>query len=234
MKTSVLIVDDDRRLQRLLDEYLRGFGFSVTALTEGGGAIEAVRKISPDIVILDIMLPDADGLEILRELRRTGEVPVIMLTARGEETDRIVGLELGADDYLPKPFNPRELLARIKAVLRRKPGSGRGEAVDLAEGSIYAGGLELNRSRQTLIREGREVELSATESRILEALMVRPDTILSREQLMATARGRDLSAFERSVDMHISRVRSKLDFIADSQRRIRTVWGMGYMFLSSL
>jgi two-component system phosphate regulon response regulator OmpR len=236
MKNSVrvLIVDDDRRLQVLLDEYLREFGFTVTSLTEGGGTIEAVRKRTPDIVILDIMLPDSDGLEILRELRRMSQVPVIMLTARGEETDRIVGLELGADDYLPKPFNPRELLARMKAVLRRKSDGARDVTIEAAAEVIRAGGLELNPSRQILIREGRSVELSATEYRILEALMARPDTILSREQLMAASRGRDLSAFERSIDMHISRVRSKLDSIADSERRIRTIWGTGYMFLSRL
>ena len=232
MESKVLIIDDDERLQRLLREYLEGYGFRVVSLSEGSGAVEVLEKITPDIVILDIMLSDADGLEILRKLRRMHAVPVIMLTARGEETDRIVGLELGADDYLPKPFNPRELLARMKAVLRR--GISAKEGLGATDDYFAVNGIVLNRARQVLCKDEDEAELSVTECRMLEAMMERPDTILSREQLMTAARGRDLSAFERSVDMHISRLRSKLESINDSQARIRTVWGSGYMFLSSL
>jgi two-component system phosphate regulon response regulator OmpR len=231
MNTKVLIVDDDERLQKLLGEYLRGFGYSIAHLTEGKHAVGRVRDLSPHLVILDIMLPDSDGLDILRELRRHSAVPVIMLTARGEDTDRIVGLELGADDYLPKPFNPRELLARMKAVLRRRQEE-ENFSTGVSRELIRFGELVLDPARQTLSRGEREVELSATEYRILEALMARPDTILSREQLMVAARGREISAFERSIDMHISRLRSKFENISESPRRIRTVWGSGYMLLS--
>jgi two-component system phosphate regulon response regulator OmpR len=229
---KALVVDDDSRLQTLLREYLEGFGFSIIPLLQGKEASNTVLRERPHIVVLDIMLPDTDGLEILKEIRRFSDVPVIMLTARGEDTDRIVGLELGADDYLPKPFNPRELLARMKAVMRRKSDESterHGSGLEQLE----FGSLVLNRARHTLERKGIEVELSFTEFRILEVLMENPDIVLTRDQLMSQAREREGSAFDRSIDMHVSRLRGKLMSIGETGARIKTVWGTGYMWVSS-
>ena len=183
------------------------------------------------MVILDIMLPKKDGLEVLKEIRHTYKVPVIMLTAKGEDADRIVGLELGADDYLPKPFNPRELLARMKAVWRRSIPEEREKSNKEESHLVKAGDLVLNRSKQTVWVEGKEVELSTTEYKILEALMLHPDQVLSRDQLMSMARGRDFMAFDRSIDVHISKLRGKVESDPQSPKRIKTVWGSGYMFV---
>lgn len=233
MGERVLIVDDDHKLRSLLREYLEGYGFDVLTLSEASSVMKTIRTDSPDMVILDIMLPGKNGLDVLRDIRRESAVPVIMLTAKGEETDRIVGLELGADDYLPKPFNPRELLARVKAVLRRRgpdapnlPGKANTLIIRSAE-------LALDTAKQTVrVGEG-EVELSSTEYRILKVLMERPNTVLSREQIMNLARGRDFMAFDRSIDVHISKLRSKLEVDPKTPRRIKTVWGTGYMFIDS-
>jgi two-component system phosphate regulon response regulator OmpR len=157
-----------------------------------------------------------------------------MLTAKGEDTDRIVGLELGADDYLPKPFNPRELLARMKAVLRRAAPEKRDEVGKKEDMLLKADGLTLNKAKQTILIEDKEVELSSTEYKILEVLMRHPNTVLSRDQLMNLARGRDFMAFDRSIDVHISKLRAKLESDTGSPKRIKTVWGTGYMFVDTL
>src|SRR5512147_605134 len=175
MGNKVLIVDDDEKLRKLLKEYLENNGFRVLTLADGSDVKKTLRKESPEMVILDIMLPGKDGLEVLKEIRMDGSIPVIMLTAKGDQTDRIVGLELGADDYLPKPFNPRELLARMKAVLRRAVPED-GDQVGKKEDTLLkAGGVTLNRAKQTILIEGKEVELSSTEYKILEALMRHPN-----------------------------------------------------------
>jgi two-component system, OmpR family, phosphate regulon response regulator OmpR len=231
MDEKVLLVDDDAKLRKLLQEYLEGYGFQVVALPDGEMVLETIRTKSPDIVILDVMMPKRDGLEVLRDIRTNYSLPVIMLTAKGEDADRIVGLELGADDYLPKPFNPRELLARMKAVLRRTLPREEPSAPDDAADSIRAGGLELNRARRSLVIEDREVELSQTEYKLLEALMSRPNTVLSRDELMNFARGKDFMAFDRSIDVHISKVRAKLEPHPRFRSVIKTVWGTGYMFV---
>jgi two-component system, OmpR family, phosphate regulon response regulator OmpR len=233
MSSRVLIIDDDKKLCALLGEYLGQNGFSVAFLHEGEGALQMMSRESPDIIILDIMLPGKDGLEVLRDIRRSHKQPVIMLTAKGEDTDRIVGLELGADDYLAKPFNPRELLARMKAVLRRSvsredDGDGRPEAI-----SISAGGIVLNRARQTVTAEGEEHTLSTAQFRILEVLMKHPKALVSRDQLMTLARGRDFTAFDRSIDVHVSKLRAKVEPDPRTPTRIRTIWGTGYMFIDS-
>jgi two-component system, OmpR family, phosphate regulon response regulator OmpR len=231
MGNLVLMVDDDEKLQKLLKEYLENNGFQVLGLPDGTRVLETIRRESPNLVILDIMLPGKDGLEILKEIRRDFTLPVIMLTAKGEDTDRIVGLELGGDDYLAKPFNPRELLARIKAILRRV---GSGIAGDPEPGKrllIKAGGVTLNMARQTVTTENREIELSTAEYRILEVLMKNPNTILNRDQLMTLARGRDFMAFDRSIDVHISKLRAKLETDPRSPGKIKTIWGSGYMFI---
>ncbi|MBI4763617.1 MAG: response regulator [Deltaproteobacteria bacterium] len=230
MGNLVLIVDDDEKLQKLLKEYLENNGFQVLGLPDGTRVLETIRRESPDLVILDIMLPGKDGLESLKEIRRDFNLPVIMLTAKGEDTDRIVGLELGGDDYLSKPFNPRELLARMKAVLRRSLTGVRGEASNKERLFIEAGGLRLNTARQTVSTDKDEKELSTAEYRILEVLMKNPNMVLSRDQLMTLARGRDFMAFDRSIDVHISKLRAKLEPDPHSPKKIKTIWGSGYMF----
>ena len=229
MDSKLLLVDDDVKLQALLREYLEGYGFGVDSLYDGLEVAEKVLAQKPDLVVLDIMMPGKNGLDVLAELRSAVKTPVIMLTAKGEDTDRIVGLELGADDYLPKPFNPRELLARIRAVLRRGQNGPEEPADESAEGSIRAGGLELDPAKRALRVEGRELELSATEFRIMEALMLRPETVFTRDQLLSLARGRDFMAFDRSVDVHISNLRAKLKPFPRFRKVIKTVWGTGYL-----
>lgn len=229
----VLIIDDDEKLRKLLGEYLRDHGFHTTCLADGEDVLSVLSTDLPDLVILDIMLPGKDGLEVLKEIRKDHELPVIMLTARGDDTDRIVGLELGADDYLPKPFNPRELLARMKAVLRRTVNEDRGGGAKARHDIINAAGISLNTASQTVVAEGREMELSTAEFRILEVLMKNPNTVMSRDQLMTLARGRDFTAFDRSIDVHISKLRSKLEADPAQPKRIKTVWGSGYMLVDS-
>ena len=231
MDKSVLLVDDDEKLCKLLREYLEDYGFQVLTLGDGTAVVNTIRAESPDIIILDIMLPGKDGLDVLKEIRTEFSMPVIMLTAKGEDADRIVGLELGADDYLPKPFNPRELLARMKAVLRRMSSRGTAETVHDDNLMIEAGGLVLNKAKRTLLVEEQEVELSSTEYKLLEVLMEHPNTVLSRDELMNQARGRDFMAFDRSIDVHISKLRTKLKKYPRFRNSIKTVWGTGYMFV---
>lgn len=219
------------KLQALLKEYLGGYGFHVIQWKEGKGTMEVIEREKPDVILLDIMLPGSDGLDILRDMRKTSSIPVIMLTARGDETDRIVGLELGADDYLPKPFSPRELLARIRAVMRRSAVPLQADPAAMSD-IIDADGFALNLSSMTLHIGDGKIELSQTEFRILEALMKRPDTVITRDSLMNIARGRDFIAFERSIDVHISKLRAKVESLSGDKERIRTVWGTGYLFVS--
>jgi len=233
MGKRILIVDDDEKLRKLLKEYLEGYEFKVFTLADGEAVLNTIRKESPELVILDVMLPKKDGLEVLKEIRAASKVPVIMLTAKGEEADRVVGLELGADDYLPKPFSPRELLARIKAVLRRlepemKPAAGEREGQ-----RVETGNLLLDKAKQTLLIEGKEVALSSTEYRVLKVLMENPNRVLSRDQIMTLAQGKDFMAFDRSIDVHISKLRAKLESDPRSPKRIKTIWGSGYMFVHS-
>jgi two-component system, OmpR family, phosphate regulon response regulator OmpR len=230
MKKKICIIDDDEKLQRLLKEYLEEYSYEIMSLLRGDRVIEFINKEKPDIIILDIMLPGKDGMEILKDIRKSSGLPVIMLTAKGEETDRIVGLELGADDYLSKPFNPRELLARIKAVLRRSVTSS-AEKIHNQASSIKKGGLTLNNSSMTLEIGDKSIELSRTEYKILEAFMKNPGIVISRDELMNIARGRDFIAFERSIDVHVSKLRAKIESISGVNEKIKTIWGTGYMFV---
>lgn len=233
MDRKVLLVDDDVKLQKLLKEYLEGYGFQVLALIDGSTVLETIRTESPDMVILDIMLPKRDGFDVLKEIRTESPLPVIMLTAKGEDADRIVGLELGADDYLPKPFNPRELLARMKAVLRRAhPQEKRGAEED-EDIFLEAGGLLLNKAKRTVVLAGKEVDLSSTEYELLKVLMEHPNRVLSRDELMSLAWGKDFMAFDRTIDVHISKLRAKLESDPRGPKRIKTVWGTGYMFVDT-
>ncbi len=228
MKKTILIIDDDRKLQDLLEEYLSGYGFKVARCLDGASPADAIRSHAPALVILDIMLPVRDGFEVLKEIRSAGAIPVIMLTAKGEETDRILGLELGADDYLPKPFNPRELLARIKAVLRRSAGAAPG---NMDAPLIACRGFELDLLKGSLSRSGAAADVSTTESALLSVLMRNSNRVVSRDDLMNAARGRDSIAFERSIDVHISKLRAKIAGISGERDVIKTVWGRGYMFV---
>ena len=234
MEKKVLLVDDDEKLLKLVKEYLEGYGLQVLTLPDGSAVMETIAAKSPDMVILDIMLPGKDGLDVLKKVRTEYSVPVIMLTAKGEDADRIVGLELGADDYLPKPFNPRELLARVRAVLRRPPHLDEMEAREDKTKLIKVGDMILNMAKQTLMVENKEVELSSTEYKVLEALMKHPNVVMTRDQLMTLARGRDFMAFDRSIDVHISKLRAKLKPFPKYEKSIKTVWGTGYMFVEAL
>jgi len=218
----VLVVDDDERIRSLLAEYLGTRGFEVDTASDGAVGLEALRARVPDLVVLDVMMPGKDGFEVVRELRAFSRVPVIMLTARGDDLDRIVGLELGADDYLAKPFNPRELLARIQAVLRRARPA---EAIDEP---LRVGALIVDPDRRVVTLEGEAVELTTTEFDILRALVANAGRVIPRERLMETARGEAWAAFERSADVHISHLRKKLGDDPKEPRFIKTVRGVGY------
>jgi two-component system phosphate regulon response regulator OmpR len=226
MTVRALIVDDDKKLQNLLREFLEGYGFEIFSSLDGKGVVDHLDRTKADVVILDIMLPGADGLEVLKEIRRVSTVPVVMLTARGEDTDRIVGLELGADDYLPKPFNPRELLARIRAIMRRQ-----GRPAYRDSGVVRSGDLILDRTRLMISKGEKEVELSATECKILEALIENSGRVVSRDFLLEYARERSYSVFDRSIDVHVSRLRAKLEEVTEPRTRIKSVWGAGYMWI---
>ena len=219
----VLIIDDDARLNALLTEYLAGFGFSVRAAVHPDAGLRSLRADPPDLVILDVMLPDIDGLTLCRRVRETSRVPIIMLTARGDVTDRIVGLEMGADDYLPKPFEPRELVARIQAVLRR----GKEDEVEV----VRSGTVEVNFTTRTARVGDRELSLTTAEFELLGFLVRNPGRVLSRERIMAGTHGINWEAFDRSIDVLVSRLRQKL---GDEPRQpvfIRTVRGVGYSFM---
>lgn len=231
MKEKVLIIDDDEKLRGLLQEYLQGYGYLVLALADGQHAVETVEEELPEIVVLDVMMPVLDGFDVLRNIRAKHSTPVIMLTAKGEDTDRIVGLELGADDYLQKPFNPRELLARIRAVLRRAGSAGVHEPVASLPQKVERAGIALDTGRQSLLVEDEEFELSTNEYKLLHALMLHPDKALTRDELMTMALGKDYSAFDRSIDVYVSKLRSLLKRHPKHQDRIKTVWGTGYMFV---
>lgn len=225
----VLVVDDDEEIRNLLGSFLTKHGYRVTAARNGKEMWEILASNKVELIILDVMLPGDDGLTLCRKLRETSQIPVIMLTAMGEETDRIVGLEIGADDYLPKPFNPRELLARAKAVLRRSasstPAEGSGKAVKFA-------GWRLDFVRRELVSpEGAVTELTGGEYDLLVAFVEHPQRVLSRDQLLDFARGRAATPFDRSIDVQVSRLRRKLEGDPHREAIIKTVRGTGYLFV---
>lgn len=244
---KILIIDDDDRLQGALKDFLAPNGYEVHSMTSGKAVRERTDLYKPDLVILDVMLPSEDGFSVLRRIRTSSLVPVIMLTARGEDTDRIVGLEMGADDYLPKPFNPRELLARIRAVLRRSdqakndPDSvereGRDASAGYSPGDAYSlGSIEqgiyvLDARRQAISRGGEWLPLSTAEFCILRAFLSHPNKVLERELLMQLSFGKDGTANTRNIDVYISRLRGMLRQLGEQSVRIRTVWGAGYCWI---
>lgn len=222
---TILIVDDERKIRQLERAYLEKEGYRVVEAENGDEALEAARKQKPDLVVLDVMLPGVDGIEVLRQLRSFTDVYVIMLTARSEEVDRLIGLSVGADDYMTKPFSPRELVARVKAVLRRDRG-GRPAAP-----SLEFDGLQIDEDRREVRRNGAEVEVTALEFDLLAALASEPGRVFSRRQLLERVWGWDFFGDERVVDVHIRNLRKALDDDAARPSVIGTVRGVGYKFL---
>ncbi|WP_127523942.1 response regulator transcription factor [Mesorhizobium sp. Z1-4] len=225
MADTVLIVDDDTRLSAMVSDYLAENGFKVATAPTATEGLKALNSRAPDAVILDIMLPDIDGFETCRRIRAVSDVPVLMLTAKGDEMDRIVGLEIGADDYLPKPFNPRELLARLKAILRRRSGNAAS-----AERVLRFGRLEIEPSSRIARLDGNNCTLTSYQFDLLVALAENAGRTLSREQLMDKVKGAELEAFDRSIDVHISRIRAAIEDDPKHPKRIVTVRGAGYVF----
>ncbi len=227
-KPKILIVDDDHALRELLQRYLTEQGFTVAAVNGGEAMKIWLEEQQPDLVVMDLMLPGEDGLSLTRHLRASSDVPVLILSARGEDIDRIVGLEIGADDYLPKPFNPRELVARIRAILRRGASSARDKGPD---GTIHRfGPYVLNLNNYSLTKEGEEVTLTNGEISLLALFVQHPNRVLSRDQLIELLKGYDRSPFDRSIDVRITRLRHKIEPDPKHPRYIRTVWGKGYLF----
>ena len=225
MQNTILLADDDVELSDLLKEYFESEGFQVRVAYDGEAALQSARQPGLDLVVLDIMMPKMNGMDVLKELRRDSRVPVIMLTARGDDMDRILGLELGADDYVPKPCNPRELLARIRAVMRRMP------AVPEEEhGHIVTDDLELNQGNRTLTKSGIQVELTSTEFSILLELLQHRGEVVSKRDLYMSALGREPVPHDRSVDMHVSNLRRKLGNDPRGDNRIETIRGIGYQY----
>jgi two-component system OmpR family response regulator len=226
----VLIVDDDAEIRGLLSEYLQKQGYRATAVADGKGLRAAVETSHPDVIVLDLMLPGEDGLTLCRDLRARSEIPIIMLTARGDETDRIVGLELGADDYVAKPFNPRELLARIKSVLRRARSLPENLKPEEA-GSYRFAGWVLDVSTRNLVAPDRIViPLSGTEFRLLRIFLDHPNRVLTRDQLIDLMLSRDAGPFDRAIDVQVSRLRNRLREDAKEPAIIKTVRSQGYVF----
>lgn len=223
MQTSILIVDDDVELCGLLKEYFESEGLRVRVAHDGRAGLDEARKPGLDMIVLDVMMPELGGMDVLKELRKESRIPVIMLTARGEDLDRILGLELGADDYLPKPCNPRELLARIRAVLRRSN-------VTAGKNEIKIDDLEMNIGARQLKRAGEEVDLTSTEFSILLALLHHQGEVVSKRDLYISALNREPVQHDRSIDMHVSNLRRKLGPAPSGEPRIETIRGIGYQY----
>jgi two-component system response regulator CpxR len=229
----VLVVDDDAELCELLTEYLETEGFTVDTARDGTTGLDRATSGDYGLVVLDVMLPGMNGLEVLRQLRAISSVPVVMLTARGEEVDRIVGLEMGADDYLPKPFNPRELAARIRAIQRRLSGADDGSARAAPGDVLRVGDIEIDPGARTARRDGERVEMTTVEFDVLETLMRAAGNVVSRELLARRVLGREYYVTDRSIDMHVSRIRKKLGPRDDGIERIKGIRGVGYLFVRS-
>jgi OmpR family response regulator RpaB len=223
----ILLIDDDEKLGELLGAYFRRFDLDLTAANHPALGLEKLEKEKPDLVILDVMLPDQDGFAVCRDIRRRSAVPIIMLTARGDVTDRVVGLELGADDYMPKPFEPRELVARVQNVLRR---TGAREEKE-AGGRLRYEDLDINLERRTVDLEGAPLDLTTMEYQLLVLFASNPGRTFTRDEILNELRGIDAQLFSRSVDILVSRLRQKLKDTTRQPRFIKTVWGTGYTFV---
>lgn len=224
---QILLIDDDVELCSLVTEYLEAEGFKVEAVFDGKRGLERALNGPQLLVVLDVMLPGLNGLDVLRRIRITSKIPVLLLTARGEDVDRIVGLEIGADDYLPKPFNPRELMARIRAILRRTRSA---PQIDPIPDVIRVGDIELDPATRTVRQKGTRIEFTSVEFNLLEVLLREAGRVVAREELVDTVLSRKFSPFDRSIDMHISKVRKKLGDSDNGTELIKTVRGVGYIF----
>jgi len=224
MDKNIALIDDDQKLNSLLQAYLSKFGYSVAAFTHPKDGLYHLEKHPPNLIILDVMLPDMDGFEVCRQIRRRCQTPIIMLTARGEVTDRIVGLEIGADDYIPKPFEPRELVARIQSVLRRGHNPEPHKILSF-------GSLRIDLQKHALWLNNKAVDLTGGEFKILKLLVSHPGRVLSRDEIVDQLRGLEWDVFDRSADVLISRLRRKLQDDPKHPRFIKTVWGGGYLFM---
>jgi DNA-binding response OmpR family regulator len=225
MNDRVLMIEDDESLSAMLETYLAPQGIALSASASAKAGLAALAHGRYDALILDVMLPDADGFDVCRRVRAESDIPILMLTARGDETDRIVGLELGADDYLPKPFNPRELLARLRAILRRRATPG-----GRTSNTWRFGRLEIDRDERSVRVDGETAPLTAYQFDLLCVLAERAGSVLSREILMERLRGENLEAFDRSIDVHVSRIRNAIEDDPKHPRRVITVRGAGYVF----
>ena len=226
----LLVVDDDREIRDLLSMYFGQQGIEVAAVEDGAAMDAWLARNSTDLVILDLMLPGEDGLSLAHRLRSDYELPIVMISARGEEVDRIVGLEVGADDYLPKPFNPRELLARVRAVLRRSTAVSK--PIERSE-TYEFGPYFLDTSKHLLRRDGEEIEISRAEFDLLRVFVERPNRVLSRDSIIDFLSGHERHPFDRSVDVRVARLRHKIEDDPARPQYIRTVWGVGYQFTPS-
>lgn len=225
MGERVLVVEDDSRLAEMLSEYLGQAGFRITVAPLGAEALRLLADSAYDALVLDLMLPDMDGLEVCRQVRTRSDTPVLMLTARGDAIDRIIGLELGADDYLPKPFEPRELLARLRAILRRRtPGRAAGEQ------PLHFGRLDIDTAARAVLLDGVRCDLTGYQFDLLLVLAQNAGRVLSRDALMDKVKGEQLEAFDRSIDVHMSRIRAAIEDDPKKPRRVITVRGAGYVF----
>ncbi len=230
---KALLVDDDPNICELLRLYFEKEGFAVSVAMDGPSALRSYRESHHDIVLLDLMLPGMDGFDVCREIRKDSAVPIIMLTARGDTLDKVVGLELGSDDYVQKPFEPKELMARVKAVLRRSAAvpSPRDGSMPDDEPSVELPGLRIDKVRFQVVLDGRTVEMPPKELELLYHLASHPDRVFTREQLLGSVWGYDFFGESRTVDVHVKRIREKLDANGPHEAwRIRTVWGVGYKF----
>ena len=220
--STILIVEDERKIAQIAADYLRRAGFVVDIAVDGASALDRVRSRPPDLVVLDLGLPRVDGVAVARTLRAGSDVPIIMLTARVEEDDRLLGLEVGADDYITKPFSPRELVARVQAVLRRaRSGASAAEI-------IRTGDLTLDLPRLKLTRNGQSIDLTATEFQLLATLARQPGRIFTRGQLLDAVRGTEVESFERAIDTHVKNIRRKIEPDPRNPRYVETVYGLGY------
>ena len=222
--TTVLVVEDELEIARVVRDYLQHAGFEVIVVGDGGSAVASVRGARPDLLVLDLGLPGTDGLDVAREVRRWSETPIVMLTARGDESDRIVGLELGADDYVVKPFSPKELVARVRAVLRRSRASQRGDEV------IRVADVEVDTAKMRVTVAGEAVELTPTEFQLLATLAREPGRVFTRSQLLDAVHGVAIESYERAIDAHVKNIRRKIEPTPGSPRYVLTVHGVGYRF----
>ena len=224
MKT-ILVVEDEMKIARVVRDYLERAGFDVVVVGDGEAALASARANRPDLVVLDLGLPGMDGMDVARSLRRSHETPIVMVTARGDETDRIVGLELGADDYVVKPFSPKELVARVRAVLRRS-----GVATAAGEAPIHAGDVRIDPSRLRVTAGERTIELTPTEFQLLATLAREPGRVFTRGQLLDAIHGVAFASYERAIDAHVKNIRKKLEPEPGRPRYVLTVHGVGYRF----